>query len=268
MGPVGLTILPGEEHLLEMKLRVDSRSGARISHVVNVETNDPAHRCVKLQAAWTTLDAVKWEPLALRFEEFARTAESVTETITITRADGGPISPQILLVEERSGPDHTWIEISRERMQPAIRELEKGERYELSLTARRPWPNNGRWSGRVRISTGVDEVPEKTIGFYMKTAKRLTLEPDRFSVPMRATEQSEQRVVLHWSPERPAPRLLGASVNARGLLARVETHGGVQMVVLRISPSFRWQEGRWPTVRVLTDEPEFPEFRIFIRRLP
>ena len=68
------------------------------------------------------------QPAAISFSQIERDAETQRKTIKITRGEGGPLAPELSPVEH-------------ENVKASLREIERGEIYELDIELNPPWPN-------------------------------------------------------------------------------------------------------------------------------
>jgi hypothetical protein len=182
----------------------NGHAGARVT----VRTNDAANPRVKLVACATVKHAIKTQPLPDRFgkftfERFSRASAQQTMTIRLIRGDGGPLQPEIRGVG-LLGWDASE---GKSRLQPSpnlsavVCELDPGERYDLTVTARPPWPAWGIHLS-VIVATGVPAQPEYKVRFYLDVEPRLRAEPDHF-LPQEARSPAGWNVRMRWSDDEP-----------------------------------------------------------------
>jgi len=229
-------------------LATGSRSG-EFSRAISVQTNDAEHPQVALTCKARALVAIKADPMQVNFGRIARDAGPQTRTITITRGDGGPISPELVPSKDTA-------------VSAKLREIEPGERYELDVTVAPPWGND-RLSGAVAIKTGLPEAPVETIRVYGQVDPRLRAEPGNFTLPQELAEQMELRARLRWSGE-PA-KVLGVSTSDPDLTVRLEEENGEQAVVLVAPAGYHRKAASGAYVVVTTDDEAIPALRIPIR---
>jgi hypothetical protein len=151
-GPSLMDLAPGGACLIKGKVGSCFPLGRHRFCGAAVFTNDALTPQAALDA-WldirsavrTSLDRTK-SPRVIRIGRAAPSAGPQTEVIEITRGDGGPLRLEMTDVEPRS-------------ISAKLRELEPGERYELSVTATPPKLNYG-FAGQVVLTTGVEEQPQ------------------------------------------------------------------------------------------------------------
>lgn len=180
--------------------------------------------------------------------QFERGTPVHTRVITITRGDAGPLNPKVVSVKEPGA-------------MAKLREIERGEHYELDITLSPPWPRVSKLNS-VTLETGVEQQPRETIGFKAVVTRRLTAYPARFNIPPGVTSALELTARLEWSSDAPPGRVLEASVNAPGLTVTVEERDGKQIIVLQVPANCRLARPEQARVTLETDDPERPELRL------
>ena len=231
------------------------RAAGKFSRAVKVTTNDPEHPQESLVCAATVRVPFRMQPPTASFGQLERSAGPRKKTFMLTRGDGGPLVPELLPV-------------SSESVQATLREIEPGERYELDIEIKPPWPNQMLRVG-LTLKTGVSEVPKETISVYARIAERVIAKPSRFSVPPSVRSDLDLKVRLVWSTAGPAKILEVTSSDPETSVSIAEANGGHELV-LHIPAGYKGPPGGRGTVVVKTDDPEVPEYSIpvYVARLP
>ncbi|MFQ5806785.1 MAG: hypothetical protein ACE5I3_10080 [Phycisphaerae bacterium] len=235
-----------------MKLTITTKRSGPFTKRITVLTNDAKQQRATLECAGAVQVAFKMEPRTMlntvSFSEIPRDAETRRKTVTITRGDGGPLAPELLPV------DHANVQAS-------LREIEPGERYQLDVDIRPPWPKNNTVRTNLTLKTGVSEAPQETIRVYARMARRLRAKPPRFSIPQNIRSTRDLKVDLVWSGGKPG-RILEATSSDPQTTVRIEDKDGQQVLVLQVPPEYTPPARRTGFVTVKTDDPEAPQLRI------
>ncbi len=240
------TIEPGQTDTVEISLNTGSRNG-KVTRKIRIETNDRKHQNETITCEANVLAAVKTEPRTAHFTKIDRNAGPQKRTITLTRADGGPLAPKIKTVRG----DNVTAE---------LREIEAGERYELDITISPPWPN-GTTRGNVILETGVEQAPTEGIVVYANVAPRLQAQPQRFTIPADLESNREFRARLVWSGDKPG-NISEVVATDPELKARLEDENGKQTIVLEVPAGYSPVRRAGNAVVVKTDDPTARNFRI------
>lgn len=239
------TIRPGG--LETLTISFSSKAYAEsFSKTVRVTTNDLDHLKEGLVCEGRILRPLQITPPRVDFGQIHHYDQPLTQTVTITRGDGGPIAPEILR--------HEFAD-----MDAQLREIEPGERYELEVTLGPPWPK-GEFKYPLRLKTGVAEVPEVRLPLTGGVTAMLTMVPPGFAFPPTLTAESTKTVSLRWDRLEPT-KILTMETAFPGAALRVEDRGYSQRIFLTL-PAGPKLGGHIPEVTVTTDNPEIPTFAI------
>lgn len=231
-----------------------NRAG-RMSRIVKVETNDRATPVAQLEGVAEVKSAVRLNPSTVNFGQFSRRAEAQTKTIELSRGDAGPIKPSV-------------VSTGNPQFEAEIKEIEAGEKYELIVTAKPPWPND-MLRGTLVIDTGVTRSPKEQVTLFARITPRLTATPSRLRVPFDPPQDVEVPALLRWS-DGPPGNVLEAAVNDPGLRVEVDTQEDKQRIVLHVPAGFKSMQTKRYMVTVKTDDPIVGtlEVPIFASRAP
>lgn len=210
-------------------------------------TNDPNHPNETLTCTGRILQPLHMTPARVNFGNIARNSATQYKTITLTRGDGGPITPTVGRPAKTAGLD------------AQICEVEPGDHYELELSVGPPWPQGG-FKDILTINTGLDIAPEITLLVTGTVAQRLTARPTRLDLPVERAEAMESRVDLNWSDGSPG-RILEATCSIPESTVRVEEEDGKQVLVLTVPAGSEGIAGRHQ-ITIKTDDSEVPTYSI------
>ncbi len=192
------------------------------------------------------LAPLRLRPASVDFGKMSREPTAHKRTITISRGDGGPITPSVVAARGKG--------ISAE-----IREIEPQTRYELDVTVSPPWPN-GPVRGSIVLTTGVSQSPQTTVPVVAKLKGRLESSPSAFRVVTGRATGAWMAATLNWSGE-PHGHALEVSCNEPNLTVSLQENSGKQQVVLQVPASYE-PEQRRSVITVRTDDKEVPILRI------
>lgn len=192
---------------------------------------------------------INTKPTRINFGRVERGDEAKKKTVTLTRGDGGPIHPEIV----RAG--------SKE-IAATLREVEPGERYDLDVEIKPPWPNK-RLRSWVRVKTGVAKAPETSVPVYADVVPKVEATPQWFSVRLGSAKDLERSVRLQWHDKK-SHEVQEVTVNDPELKVRVEDKNGGQMVVLTVPGGYQ-SPARTRTVTIKTGDEEVPILRVPVR---
>jgi len=239
-------VAPGNVEQVQVQIPTSNRRG-KLTRRVTVTTNDPQNKTVQLECESEIKSAIVTEPSHVSFGKIDRAEGKKTQTVKITRGDGGPLQPKIA---NTSGNCSVEAE---------LREIRAGEEYELLMTLGPPWPNN-RLNGLVQISTGVPEAPHENIVAYASIDPRLQASPGRFMVPATPGEDLELKAALRWTGEDPG-EVTEITTSDPALKARVVGEPGNQEIVVTVPADFAApQQSGYVLVR--TSDESVPSLRI------
>lgn len=149
--------------------------------------------------------------------------------------------------------------IANKNVQAEVREIEPGEKYELTVTLLPPFGPK-RVSVQLKLQTGVVEAPELTLPIYAIVAPRVTALPRYLSVPSERQKPWERTIELIWD-EPGTHKILSASVDEPGVSVRVREKDDQQMVVVMVPPNLTFSAGSHALI-IKTDDAEMPEVRV------
>ncbi len=144
-------------------------------------SNDPKHKKEKLTCKARVLVPFKRSPRNVNFREVDPDTTPIPQKVSITRGDGAPLQLEIV----RTGQKGIVAE---------LKEIKPGERYEL-LVGLTPPLKSGRLRSWVRIKTGIEEVPETTIGIYAQIPSGWS-DSDGKAEPVIKTTKRAQPIIL------------------------------------------------------------------------
>jgi hypothetical protein len=151
VGQSGRTIKPGESEEVSVKISSVNLIG-KYSKRISVTTNDPKRKKVTLRASGRVLVPFKSSPRFVNFKKIDPDTTPQPIVVTLRRGDGGPLDPKI---EGFGKPGIDAI----------LEEIREGEEYRLIIGVSPPI-KPGRLRSWIRLSTGVEEVPMKTVPVY------------------------------------------------------------------------------------------------------
>lgn len=182
----------------------------------------------------------------VNFGSISRSSATKYQVVTLTRGDGGPITPKVFPPKQPG-------------LHAQVCEIEPGEHYELEVSAGPPWPSDS-FRDTLRIKTGVEEAPEMAISITGNVIPRLTAVPKRIVFPMNRTKELEEVVNLRWGDGKPA-NILEATTNVPGASVRIEGSQRSQRLVMTVPADSKRYPGA-QTVTITTDDPDLPTFSI------
>ena len=210
-------------------------------------TNDTENRNPSLICEGSVKVAFEMQPAAISFNQIERNAETQRKTIKITRGEGGPLTPELSPVEH-------------ENVKASLREVERGEIYELEVELNPPWPNQPIQT-YLTLKTGVAEAGEERIRVYARVAPRLRSVPTRFTIPRNIAHELDLRARLVWSGGDPG-KILDEKSSVLELTASLVEENALQSVVLHIPEGYAPPAKSRHYVTVKTDDKAAPLLRI------
>lgn len=245
-GPMARSIAPGETEKIETIIPTEGRSG-EFTRTIPMETNDAAAPYATLTCRGRVLVPMHISPVYVNFGKLDRDGERQTQTLTITRGDGGPIAPEV--VQDEQAPYET-----------KLREIVPGEKYELDVTVQAPLPVNSLY-GALKLKTGVKEMPEDAITVMARTMPRLRAMPPNILVrPEETSAETHHEIVLVWSGDAPG-QVTGVEVTDPRLEAMIEEdEEGRQVVALAVPHGYAPEGVQYLTI--LTDDSQTPRLRV------
>jgi len=187
------------------------------------------------------------QPAAISFPQIEREDEIQRKTIKITRGEGGPLAPELSPVEH-------------ENVKASLREVERGEIYELDVELNPPWPNQPIQT-YLTLKTGVAEAGEERIRVYARVAPRLRSVPTRFTIPRNIAHELDLRARLVWSGGNPG-KILEVKSSDLELTASLVEENAVQSVVLHVPEGYVPPAKSSHYVMVKTDDKAAPLLKI------
>lgn len=180
----------------------------------------------------------------MNFGNLARSAPAQTKTITIVRGDGPPINPSLGRVMHRN-------------VSAQIKEIEPGERYELTTTIAPPWPRSRVFRYAIPIKPGIDDVPEDRVNLIARVLERFSAMPNRIMVPSQMRGDRIVRVRLMWTGGPPG-KVTSASSNDDQIKVDLRPHPTQPAVLVTIPKGYEFDDNKHPVVTVNTDDPDAP----------
>lgn len=240
-------IPPGKTEAVTVMIPTSNRRGELLRRVT-VTTNDRANISAQLECLAKVLSAVKCEPDLIAFGQIERDAPEQVQTVTISRGDGGPLHPKVV---STSGNTEAETE---------LKELEPGEKYELRVAIKPPWPNNAI-RGNITLETGVEQAKFQEIAYYASIPPRLQAEPARLMVRPDPEREARSIATLRWSGGPPG-KVTEVTVSDPQVKAAVQESEGNQIVVIDVPAGYRPTQRAGNIVTVLTDDPAVPSISI------
>ena len=210
-------------------------------------TNDAENPNPTLMCEGTVRVPFEMQPSAISFPQIERDAEMQRKTIKITRGEGGPLAPELVPVEHQN-------------VKASLREVERGEIYELDVELTPPWPNRAITT-YLTLKTGLAEVAEEKIRVYARVAQRLRSVPTRFTIPRNITSDLDLKARLVWSGGDPG-QILKVQSSDPELTASLVEENGEQTVVLHIPAGYEALSKSRNFVTVMTDDEAARTLRI------
>lgn len=222
--------------------------------MITVSTNDPKHPKESLSCKGHILEPMVIEPKRIKFLRVAVSAGLQTRKITLTRGDGGPISPVV------DPPTDKSLEVQ-------LHEIEPGERYELEVVMNPALVEN--WVRTdLKINTGVKEAPVVSINVAGSVQPRVAALPRQIIVPATPAGDWSQTVALQWD-HKEAHKIVSATSDVTGLRVEVTGSDQDQHVLVRVSEDFHPKPGRHE-IRIVTDDTKSPVVKVpvYVSRRP
>ena len=242
-------IPPGQSEQVRISLSTAKKNSGPFTRQIQVLTNDAEHQKVSLECVGSVLVPFNMKPQLLNFGQVERNTPQ-QRTVEITRGDGGPLKLELAPLEH-------------ENVRAALREVEPGEKYELTVEVIPPWKGPSLTTN-LTLRTGIPEVPQESIRVYARMAERLRASPPRFYVPSSVKESGlDLTARLLWSGDAPG-RIVEATCSEPDLPVRVEEQNGQQQVTLHVPAGYKFPERKRPFVTLKTDDPEVPTLRLDI----
>jgi hypothetical protein len=215
--------------------------------LINVQTNDRAKLNLALECNATVKTAIRTEPPTVFINNVKRDAESVVQTVKLKRGDGGPLAPKILAEGGR-------------QFTATLTTVREGEEYDLTLTAKPPWPNM-QLTGSVLLMTGVAEAPQQTIPVAVSIVPRLRTEPRQVIVPGVQTATAERTFPMQVIWDGQPGKILQATVSDPGLTVELAEEN--KKLVLKVPANFTPRTaGGGVVITLQTDDPIVPALSV------
>ena len=221
---------------------------------IAVTTSDRENQSLQIECVANVKAAFKIEPVAdtVNFGSVRRSFPAQSQTLTITRGDGGPIKPEL-------------VSTGNPQVSAEIKELEPGEKYELVVGIAPPWPN-GMLRSIMSFKTGIEEVPSQTLSVYANVTPRLQATPARLTVRTNEDEETEVTTRLFWDGD--PGQVLEATVSDPNMKVSLRQDGDAQLVALVVPAGFKTAaRGNIGNVTLKTDDATVPTLQIPIALL-
>ena len=201
-----------------------------------------------LDCATKVLVPYRIAPTYVRFQRIPRNAGPQTQTVKLTRGDGGPLAPTLLPLHNKN-------------VETALREIEPGESYELDITVKPPWPNQ-LMRVALPLETGVPESPRGTIQVSAQIMPQLAAQPGRLTIRTPQDTPQEYRIALKWASESHG-RVTEASSRDKRIKVQVEERDGRQELLVTVPAGYMRPAPRQSaTITVKTDDRWAPRLDI------
>ncbi len=185
----------------------------------------------------------------LNFGVFEANAEPRTGTMVLTRGDGDPIHPEI---QSKLEP----------QMHATIKEIVKGEKYELHVEVNPPFPH-GQYRRAIGIATGVKEAPNMAIQVTGRVLPRLASVPAAIMLRKGRGQKVNSQVVLKWSGGKRG-KILSTECTIPNSTVELKETEKEQRITLTVPAGQRPPSGA-QHILVKTADPDSPELQIPVR---
>jgi len=202
---------------------------------------------VKLICRGKILEPIKLDPSRVTFGRVPAGATGEMKTVVLTRGDGGPIAPKL-------------APLSMSNVKAELREIEKGERYELDVSLVPPFKTERVYT-TLKLATGVEKGPTVSVSVIATVRPRVEVIPRRFTMPEAPDEKWSQSARLVWDDGVPR-KILAVSANEPGLDVSVEKKGDQQQVVLKVGENYHHKPGGTFMVTIETDDSVMPKIDV------
>jgi hypothetical protein len=241
-------IQPQQTEKFEITMNAGIRRGP-FNKKINVTTNDREQQSLQIECVANVKAAFALDPPSdtINFGSVRRSYPAQSQTLTITRGDGGPIHPEL-------------VSTGNPQIRAEVKEIEPGEKYELEVGISPPWPN-GMLRTIMNFTTGVEQAPSQTLSVFANVTPRLQSNPARFTV--RPAENEENELVAHLLWDGDPGQVLEATVSDAKLAVELRKEGEQQVVALRIPEGYGTAaRGNACNVVLKTDDPDVPSLQI------
>lgn len=249
-GQLDRYIDPGKSEEVTVTIRAGRLPGP-FSRKVILSSDDPNKPSTMLVCKGTVRSAIKADPPRLTFGKVTRDSGPLTKKVIIRRGETETLDLKLL--------PH-----SMKNMQVDLKEIEPGERYELTATLSPPWPNDPI-RGSLTFQTGAKECPQARLDVIMLIDPRVVVQPKQVVVAARGETAGEYRTTLRW-PGESKHKVLGASINDDKLAVSVEPQGSLTSIVLTVPEDLASIAG-YRVITVQTDDDQMPVLEVPVRFL-
>lgn len=238
-------IQPGKTEVVEFSSGAPQRPGP-MTKQITLTSNDRQNVTTSLQGETTVLSGVRLQPEVVTFAQVKRDSEEQKQTVTITRGDGGPLSPKIV------APANPQIKTE-------LREIEAGEKYELDVRIVPPWPN-GSLQGVVVLETGIEQAPRENIRVTANITPRVQSVPQRYLIQAEPKADMELSARLNWDGS-PA-KILDVTTSDPATSVQFTDDNNQQIIVLHVPAGYNPQNKMGNSVTIKTDDKAIPVMQI------
>lgn len=230
-----------------------SRKAGEFTRKVMLYTNDPEHRTEQLECVGKVLVPYKLTPRMANFGRLSYDAETTSETMTIERGDGDPLNLGEPVVEGRN----------KENITAELREIEPGEKYEVDIKLKPPWPNR-IVRGQVKIDTGLDDDKQVIINVQARVVPRINPIPSTLYIPSPLRHKLQRNITLRWTGAT-GYKATGAECDVKDAVIQINDTDGQQHISVIFPEGYAAPARGGQFVHILTDDPKMPRVDVEIR---
>jgi hypothetical protein len=188
-------LAPGESDVLKIRYESKNRVG-QIHRNVVIKTNAPEHPAVKVKLAGEVKEIVAGEPANSIMFGHVTLKERIAKSVDLT-----------VLYDEKlylklKGPSADAAPLARDAYELKLEELEPGVKYRLTATTRPPL-RPGVPTIDAILETGIERVPEVSVGVRAIVKPRVSLSTSRLFVSPRLDRATQRIVRLYYLTTQP-----------------------------------------------------------------
>ncbi len=243
-------VQPGQAWKLEAALNTHGRQG-KISKAITVTTDDPGRPQIELVLQGEVRPRFELSPAAAGLGALMA-GSRVKRTLTITNKQAAPVA------FTPGAPDPGGLKTT-------LREIEKGQRYELDIETVPPLMEIASFPP-ITLKTDLKEEPTVTIPVYGYVQSRVMLAPKivMVAMPISRDVRRELRLQLADGTRATVTRVETSNPAIRAIF-EPSTAGQPRQQILVTIPKGTQLPADGDTLTVYTDDPEFPSLTCQIR---
>ena len=242
---------PGESGTIPFSIRSTNLRGP-FQKAITVNTNDPANETIRLVLKGKVKRYVEATPDRANFGRLIG-KEPVTKVLTLTNNSGKPFE---LSMGENPTPKNFTYELT---------EIEKGQKYELKVTANPPF-TPGRLRGVIKVNSNIEQQNPVNIGLTGVVPERLDVSPSRVVVPdsnKGAGKPLKRQLTLTNFGDTDVKLLEATSDDPKNIkLSHVTKREGKEYTISVEIPAGYKLPPAGRTITLKTDDPKKPEVKV------